>query len=151
MFRDLLNRKSQQQQLATLNSQVTELKAVNETLKKYLEAVMNRVSPDDSSRLIASEEKRLEEVKRNEKIRENRWYNYVMDRSAQKLPFDVFVEAMKRAKTFDEFVKTIAGKPANSNIREDLLEYIKRFSRCSEGLQQNPRTSWCSTHFGVKR
>jgi hypothetical protein len=33
MFRELLNRKSQQQQLATLNSQVAELKAVNETLK----------------------------------------------------------------------------------------------------------------------
>ena len=69
MFRELLNRKSQQQQLATLTSQVTELKEVNETLKTYLEAVMTRVSPDDSSRLIADEEKRLEEVKTNEKIR----------------------------------------------------------------------------------
>src|SRR5262249_48433905 len=73
IFRDLLNRKSQQQQLATLTSQVKELKAVNETLKKYLEAVMTRVSPDESSRLIADEAKRLEEVRRNEKIRENGW------------------------------------------------------------------------------
>jgi len=122
-FRDLLNRKSQQQQLATLTSQVTELKAVNETLKKYLEAVMTRVSPDDSSRLIASEDKRLEEVKRNEKIRDSMWYTFVTSRidPEQKFTFDDFVEAMKRAKTFDDFAETITADPSIRQRLHDVL------------------------------
>ena len=71
LFRDLLNRQSQQQHFLTLTTQVAELKEINETLKKYLEAVMTGIGPDDSTRLIESEEKRLEEAKQMEKVREN--------------------------------------------------------------------------------
>jgi len=115
-FRDLLNRKSQQQQLATLTSQVNDLKAVNETLKIYLEAVMTRVNPDESRRLIAAEEKRLEEVRRNEKIRDNKWYNDVRFLlNEEELPFDSFIEAMKKAKTVEGFVEDIVDKAGPSN------------------------------------
>jgi len=129
MFRELLNRQSQQQQLSTLTSQVTELKEVNETLKKYLEAVMTGVSGDASSRLIASEEKRLEEVKKTEKIRENGWYTHVMARIGKHIPFNVFVDAIKRARTFGDFVETIAPESADSKIRTDLLNTLSDFSQ----------------------
>jgi len=122
MFRDFLNRKSQQQQLATLTSQVAELKAINETLKKYLEKVMTSVSPDDSPGLIASEEKRLEEAKRNEKIRENDWYKEVgIFLNEEQLPFDSFVEAMKKAKTVYEFVDDIVDKAGLERPPTDLI------------------------------
>src|SRR5262249_2937458 len=132
MFRDLLNRKSQQQQLATLTSQVTELKAVNETLKKYLEAAITRVSPHESLRLIAAEDKRLEEVKRNEKIRENPWYRYVEAMSNKTITFDVFVEAVKEAKTFDDFVESIQDK--RPSIQDDLFGTLPNLNQYQEAF-----------------
>ena len=81
---------------------------------------MNRVNPDDSSRLIASEEKRLDEVKRNEKIREHGWYKHVMTR-VPGIPFEVFVSAMKNAKTFDDFVEIFP----DAKIRQDFLGLLR--------------------------
>jgi hypothetical protein len=59
LFRELLRRQSQQQQLTGLSQQVLQLKETNETLKKYLEAVMRGVGKQATSKLIKSEEERL--------------------------------------------------------------------------------------------
>src|SRR5262245_40566148 len=83
---------------------------------------MRGVSADDSSRLIASEEKRLEEVKRNEKIRENGLYQFIDRELKGTLPFDVFVEAVKKAQTFDDFVKIIPGE----ELQAEMLAILKR-------------------------
>src|SRR6266498_660756 len=64
LFRELLDRRSQQQQLAALSLQVAELKEINNTLKRYLEAVMSGITPAASTELIESEKKRLEEAER---------------------------------------------------------------------------------------
>ncbi|HEY5027130.1 MAG TPA: DUF4062 domain-containing protein, partial [Candidatus Angelobacter sp.] len=64
-FRELLQKQSQQQQLSALGAQVSELRAINETLRKYLEAVMKGITPADSNRLIESEQRRLQELERN--------------------------------------------------------------------------------------
>jgi len=87
LFRELLKRQSQQRQFAGLSEQVLQLKETNETLKKYLEAVMRRVGKQATSRLIKSEEKRLSEVERLGDFRRNRWVRH-MGHS----PFEVTAE-----------------------------------------------------------
>lgn len=105
LFRELLRRQSQQQQLAGLSAQVGELKATNETLKKYLEAVMLGADHMESSRLIESEEQRLLSLRRDEAARTNAWVKYVARRV--ELPVESVVEAVRSAKSRDEFVKEV--------------------------------------------
>jgi len=80
LFRELLRTRSQQKQISTLNSQVTELKSVNDTLKTYLEVVLAKVTPDDAAILIKDEEKKLEEARRRADLAENYFYQYLIKR-----------------------------------------------------------------------
>lgn len=105
VFRELLNKQSQQQQLVALTTEIGQLKEINETLKKYLEAVMTGVTTDVSEKLIESEEKRLEELKKLDLIRTNHWYQYITRRSDMSL--ESFIENIKQAKTFEDFVKKV--------------------------------------------
>jgi hypothetical protein len=100
LFRELLRRQSQQQQLAGLTTQVTELKQVNETLKKYLEAVMTGTGKQAASRLIEEEERRLEEAKRLEHLKRNNFVRY-LERSYD-VPFEEFAEILGQAKNLEE-------------------------------------------------
>jgi Domain of unknown function (DUF4062) len=58
LFRDLLKRASQQAQLRALAEQIAELREINETLKTYMEAVVSKVAPERSSKLISDEAQR---------------------------------------------------------------------------------------------
>jgi len=61
LFRELIRQRSKQTQISSLTSQVSQLSEITQTLKRYLEAVVSKVSPDDSAEIIADESKRLEE------------------------------------------------------------------------------------------
>jgi hypothetical protein len=113
-FRELLQKQSQQQQLSALGAQVADLRAINETLRKYLEAVMTGITPADSSRLIESEQRRLQELERNERIKENRWCQYVTRNSV--VSFEDFIDAMTKATSFTDFAKRI--KPLEKSDRD---------------------------------
>lgn len=122
LFRELLSRQSQQQQFMALTTQVAGLKEINETLKKYLEAVMTGAGPDVSSKLIESEEKRLEEVRRQELLKNNHWCEYIT-RSFD-VPFDDFVSILKRSTTFEEFSKLAAKKSPDSTAFERIKDTL---------------------------
>lgn len=102
-----------------LTTQVSGLKEINETLKKYLEAVMTGAGPDASSKLIESEERRLEEVRRQEILRSNHWCEHIT-RSFE-VPFDDFVSILKRSTTFEEFAKLAAKKSPDLNAFERII------------------------------
>lgn len=113
-FRELLRRQSQQQQLVGLTTQVGELKAVNETLKKYLEAVMLGVDKDETSKLIESEEQRLNDIRRVEAAKANDWVRYVARR------FDLepveTIRAVISATSRQDFVdKILRASPRNES------------------------------------
>jgi len=112
LFRELLQRQSQQQQLSTLTSQVTELRGINDTLRRYLEAVMTGITPDDSNKLIQEEKRRLEVIERNEKLKVNELYKFITKR--YKVPFDTFLKTVSEAKSFIDFANRI-GKVMNSD------------------------------------
>lgn len=123
LFRELLNRQSQQQQFMALTTQVSGLKDINETLKKYLEAVMTGVIPDASSKLIESEEKRLEEMRRQELLRNNRWCSHV-NRTFD-ISFDDITSILKESTAFDEFAKLAADKSPIQDAFESIFETLQ--------------------------
>jgi hypothetical protein len=68
LFREFLNRKTNQQQIASLVSQVNVLTEINTTLKAYMEQVVKKVSPDEAKGMIETEEKRLAVVREENRM-----------------------------------------------------------------------------------
>lgn len=60
LFRDLLKGKSNQRQIASLESEVSRMAEINTTLKKYMEEIITKFDPEDSASLIEHENKRIE-------------------------------------------------------------------------------------------
>ena len=79
LFRELLRSRSQQKQLSALNSQVSELKSVNETLKTYLEAVLSTVKPDQSEQIIKDQDDKLTQMRIEIGLEKNPFYKYLRD------------------------------------------------------------------------
>ncbi len=115
-FRELLQKESQRQQLATLTSEVSELRGISDTLKRYLEAVMRGVKPGDSDKLIESEKKRLERLELRERIKGNRWCGYVMGNCG--VSFEDFYSVMERTRSFDDFARLL-GKVVKDREKVD--------------------------------
>lgn len=78
LFQELLRRSSEQRQLSDLASQVEGLREINATLQTYLESVVSAVSPSESQDLIEREKKRLEEARRDELLRRNGFYTWLV-------------------------------------------------------------------------
>jgi len=99
LFRELMLRMSGQQQIATLAVQVAELAEVNKTLRRYLEEVVGKVSPNDAKQIIAAEHQRLAVASTDQRFAANpfvRWW------TAHKLPTEVLREALERAEAYDQ-------------------------------------------------
>jgi hypothetical protein len=108
LFREMLRRQSQQQQMTGLTAQVAELKETNETLRRYLEAVMTGISTKESTELIESEEKRLEEVRLVERFRMNPWVRY-MTRNSSSLAVEEVLAATRAASSLKEYLDQTCG------------------------------------------
>jgi hypothetical protein len=77
LFRDMLRKKSEQRQLSALSSQVNDLRALNETLKTYMEAVLSGASSVDSVKIIEDQDKRLEESRKSNALIDDGFANYL--------------------------------------------------------------------------
>ena len=77
LFRELIRQRSKQTQISSLTSQVSQLSEITQTLKRYLEAVVSKVSPDDSAKIIADESKRLEESRILVELADNTFVQYI--------------------------------------------------------------------------
>ena len=135
LFRELLRRQSQQQQLAGLSAQVGELKATNETLKKYLEAVMLGADRTESSRLIESEEQRLLSLRREETASSNDWVKYVAKRVD--LPVASILETVREAKSREEFVKAVYKlSPSGVDEKRTIADTLRHSRRARQDLNE---------------
>jgi hypothetical protein len=109
LFREMLRRQSQQQQMTGLAVQVAELKETNETLRRYLEAVMTGATPKESTKLIESEEKRLEEVRMIERFRLNKWVDYILRSRSSPLAIEEILAATRSASSIEEYFDQVCG------------------------------------------
>jgi hypothetical protein len=123
LFRELLQRRSQQQQLATLSAQVGELSEVTATLKRYLEAVMTGITPDASTQLIQSEQKRLAELERKERITSNDWWKF--NEKDGGMSFEEFENAMRNATSFSGFAKAAGRMGRGPAFEREVMDTIR--------------------------
>jgi hypothetical protein len=77
VFRDLLMRSAQSQQLASLSAQVSELSEINKTLKTYLESLMRAETRDQLETVIETESSRLDEVERRKRLEQTFIFKYI--------------------------------------------------------------------------
>jgi hypothetical protein len=97
LFRELLTRKSSQQQISSLAAQVSVLTEVNKTLKTYLEQVLNKVSQDDAKDLIRAQDERLRDAESKNLIDSNKFLDYVT--SKYKIDKKYALDAIRNAKS----------------------------------------------------
>jgi len=106
LFRDLVQRLSSQQQIASLAAQIAELAEVNKTLRHYLEEVIgNVVSPQESRRIINTEAERLAEASVLAKLESVGLVEWLM--KVHQIPLETIREACERASTPLEWVAII--------------------------------------------
>lgn len=101
LFRELLQRMSGQRQLATLAEQVQGLGEINNTLRRYLEEVIARVSPQDATLIIDAETERLKAASWERAFAQNSFVRYLKERG---IPFHLIRSATESASTASEFV-----------------------------------------------
>ena len=116
---------SGQKQLSTLTGQVSEMKEINKTLRKYLEAVMTGISPDDSSRLIESEAERLRKIEQREEVERTEWFDYAKRQA--NLSLDQFIAIVTKAKSFDDFTKKASIMAKNKEVGRAIKETIEKY------------------------
>lgn len=123
LFREMLRARSQQRQLAALTEQIAELKAVNGTLKNYLEAVMKKVDPTESNHLIEREDKRLEEQKQLSTLATNELFSYIKGKikASDEAIRDAFKYAVSFSDVFDYLGVSESGRKDTFDLRSMLL------------------------------
>jgi len=72
LFRELINRRSEQKQLSSLSERISELSSINSSLQRYMENIVSSISPDEAEQIISAEKERLN---REKDLRE--FHNYL--------------------------------------------------------------------------
>ena len=119
LFRELLNRKMQQNQIKTLATEVEELQEINKTLKTYIEAILKTVKPE-SEKLIADEDKRLSDVTLKKELENNNWF--LQAKNYYNINFDDFFNILSNSTSFDNFIESLPAEH-KENAKTNLLKY----------------------------
>jgi hypothetical protein len=120
LFRDHLHRKSSQQQIKALADQVTALQEVAKTLEKYLENVLQKVSPNDAAGIIEQERKRMRDVNVATALQSEFWVKVVtaieQQRPGETMVLDKIRNAIAESESFEDF-----GLKIDNNLHVDGL------------------------------
>lgn len=108
LFQEFISRRSEQKQLASLSERVGELGSLNSSLRRYLEAIISRVSSseEEAEELIQSEQERLDAERR---LRE--FFNMGVVSELVDL-YDVDKETVKEIYTYADSIEDLANRVA---------------------------------------
>ncbi|MBE0365926.1 hypothetical protein PULV_b0631 [Pseudoalteromonas ulvae UL12] len=132
LFRDLLQRMSEQKKFTELSHQVDGLKEINTTLKTYLESVMQFVSPDKSSEIIKSEHKRLDDLHRIEQVKTSDLGRFLNKKYG--LPVEIIIEEIVNAKSGIGFAKSLSKYEETGKHSRDIVEVFEEYSKATDDL-----------------
>jgi hypothetical protein len=113
-FRDLLQLHREEHRMEGFLTQLAEIAQLNETLKRYLEEVVSKVSPEKSEKLIKTETIRLKEMQQIIKLAPNRAVNYLIS-TLDVSTTDVF-QALKEAGSAENFLKLLQKKTGSELV-----------------------------------
>lgn len=127
LFRELINRRSEQKQLATLADKVAELSSINSSLQRYMEAVVSRVSasPEEAKKLITSEKNRLDAEKVRRGVETNIFVRDVL-RAAEHASSDDIADIVRKASSLENVAVGIS-KLLREKKPDRLIEHWRRF------------------------
>lgn len=106
LFRELLKSRSEQKQLATLGTQLSEMKSINETLKTYIEKILGKTFPGESKELVEKENNRISFLRENAIAKKNLFYQFTLEESKPSAtPEDVleFIKSPKNVSDIEKF------------------------------------------------
>jgi hypothetical protein len=114
LFRELLNKKSQQKQLKEITAQILDLREINETLRRYMENMMTSKDVEASRSLITAEETRLGALRRHEEIMRNPFAHYVINIS--KITIEEIDKILADSSSAKEFEDLLLGKLGSAGV-----------------------------------
>lgn len=121
LFRELLQRMSNQKQISSLSAQVETLGAINATLQRYLEAVISKVSPEEGEKLIKSERKRLGEIELLDALKRNAFFIGAF--GPREVKIEHFRDAILASNSFTEFAVKLAEISGDPTLKESVILY----------------------------
>jgi hypothetical protein len=102
LFKEFLSRSSSQKQLTSLREQVAELAQIGQTMKRYLEELVTKVSPQTT---LVEESRRLEEETRRVKLESNSFIDFIYNRFG--IPKSLIEEALRKSQDFESFLANL--------------------------------------------
>ena len=101
LFRELINRRSQQQQIETLNARISDLSELTTTLKTYSEAILTTVNKKpETEDLIKRETERIEQKSILSKLGGIGYFNHL--RGAHRLKLVDILKAVEESNDWDD-------------------------------------------------
>ena len=129
LFKELLRRASNQEQISSLADQVTQLSETNNTLRTYIESLMKHIAPESQS-LISSESKRLKEIKSFNRLRTNKFVEFIIFDT--EIGLNDIGELILAAKSIKHIIDEIKKRIENPTILEklsEIMEHQRPFAR----------------------
>ncbi|KAB0580001.1 DUF4062 domain-containing protein [Ideonella dechloratans] len=106
-FRELIHRMSTQHKIQEIDSKILDLTQTAETLKRYMEEVVSKVSPEkqDAIDIIRQENERLKIAKRDAELKSYRYIQHLMD--THKKGIDEIRTSLSTEKSYHGFLTRI--------------------------------------------
>jgi hypothetical protein len=117
LFKDLILRRVNQNQIKNLTSEIGELQDINKTLKTYLEEILKANKSLNSDKVIKEEDNRLSNRNIQRQLNSNRWYKNCTE--YYDISQDDFIENIKSAKDLESYIETFKGK-----FRDDVASIL---------------------------
>jgi hypothetical protein len=121
LFKDHLQKASEHRQIKTLQGQVETLTAITNALKAYLENLVHKVLPQQAAALITDQEHKLETLRIDLAIKDNRFLDWC-DRHFS-IQLSTVSARIRSATSFDELVSALEQDVAEGD-KETLKETI---------------------------
>ncbi|MCA9304380.1 MAG: DUF4062 domain-containing protein [Phycisphaerales bacterium] len=119
LFRELLTRRSSQQQLSSLANQVSQLSEVNDTLRTYLEQVVSKIDVQGAAELIQAENQKLRRSKTIAKIRGLRVFRWLNDMFG--IDFEQATNFLETSSNSDDFVERVSAASSDPEFFRELM------------------------------
>lgn len=133
-FKELLARSRQSKEIASLSAQVTNLSEINKTLRSYMEQLISKLAPDESSEIISREADRLDKVRKISIVEENEFSQYLTQ--AYKVSYEEILNQLESANSLEEFFPDLMYKESDMRMldREGILNKEEEMSLAAEEI-----------------
>lgn len=121
LFQELLRKRTEQSRIGSLESQVKELAAINQTLKNYIEEIFKKLDPANSGEIIKAEDLRLEKESQKLRFAETTFVRHMISSHGMN-PEELYV-AFKNASTINE-LHTLLNKIATTKPKCSAFEFL---------------------------